>query len=103
VGGITLKRIFRLHFVLPFVIVVVVILHLGFLHMVGSRSPLGVDGDDGVLVRFHRFFMLKDLVGVSLFFVALRVVVCFFPYRMIDGETFVPCIYIKTPTNIHPE
>lgn len=84
-------------------IAAVVVLHLGFLHIVGSRSPLGVDRDDGVQVRFHRFFMLKDLVGVLVFFVVLGIIVCFFPYVIVDCETFVPCIYIKTPLNIHPE
>nr|WBP69649.1 cytochrome b [Propeamussium sp. mt1] len=103
VGGITLKRIFSIHFVLPFVIAGVIVLHLGFLHVVGSSNPLGVDSDDGVSVRFHRLFFLKDLVGVVIFLVVLGVCVCFYPYSLVDCETFVPCMYMKTPLNIHPE
>lgn len=63
VGNITLKRIFCVHFLCPFIILGLVLLHLVFLHEGGSGNPLGLDRDCN-LVRFHSFFTVKDLVGV---------------------------------------
>lgn len=102
VGNITLKRLFRVHFILPFVIVGLAGLHLAFLHTTGSGNPLGVDRDCR-LVRFHRFYTVKDLVGVIVGCVVVCFVVAFYPYLLVDGERFVPCDYMDTPRRIHPE
>lgn len=101
-GNATLKRLFRIHFILPFIILAVFFLHLRFLHTTGSGNPLGVDTDCS-LIRFHRFFTVKDLVGVSIGCCFLVFVVRFFPYTLVDGEGFVSCDYMDTPSRIHPE
>nr|YP_272043.1 cytochrome b [Placopecten magellanicus]AAZ06456.1 cytochrome b apoenzyme [Placopecten magellanicus] len=102
VGNITLKRLFSVHFLLPFVILAVVLLHLLFLHSSGSGNPLGLDSDCS-LVRFHSFFSVKDLLGVSGGCCFLIFMVSFYPYSLVDGESFVPCDYMDTPPSIHPE
>jgi len=102
VGNITLKRIFRVHFLIPFVILGLFILHLVFLHETGSGNPLGLDRDCN-LVRFHRFFRAKDLVGVSGGLVVVLCIITWAPYSLLDGGSFIPCDYIETPARIHPE
>lgn len=59
----TLGRFYSLHFILPFVIAAFRVVHLLFLHETGSNNPLGVSSD-AILIRFHPFYTLKDLVGV---------------------------------------
>jgi len=102
VGNITLKRLFRVHFLLPFIILAVFFLHLNFLHERGSGNPLGVD-TDCCLVRFHRFFTVKDIVGVMGGCALLCFIIAFYPYMLVDGQNFVMCDYIDTPKRIHPE
>nr|AGR50847.1 cytochrome b [Mimachlamys senatoria] len=102
VGNITLKRLFSVHFILPFVMVGLAVLHLAFLHTTGSGNPLGVDSDCS-LVRFHSFYTVKDLVGVMAGCTVLCFVVGFYPYMLVDGESFVQCDYMDTPSSIHPE
>lgn len=63
VNNNTLKRIYTLHFVTPFIILFVSFVHVWFLHKVGSSNPLGIDLD-AHLVRFHPYYTTKDLVGL---------------------------------------
>nr|YP_002332289.1 cytochrome b [Mimachlamys nobilis]ACJ64169.1 cytochrome b [Mimachlamys nobilis] len=102
VGNVTLKRLFSVHFIFPFVMVGLAVLHLAFLHTTGSGNPLGVDTGCS-LVRFHSFYSVKDLVGVMVGGLALCFMVGFFPYVLVDGESFIPCDYMDTPSSIHPE
>ncbi|YP_010576135.1 cytochrome b (mitochondrion) [Ylistrum balloti] len=102
VGNVTLKRLFSLHFLMPFVIMGIFFLHLIFLHSTGSGNPLGLDSDCS-LVRFHSFFTVKDLVGVCLSCTVVAFMVGFYPYSLLDGGSFVPCDYMETPASIHPE
>ncbi|YP_001083065.4 cytochrome b (mitochondrion) [Mizuhopecten yessoensis] len=102
VGNITLKRLFSVHFLLPFIILAVFFLHLNFLHESGSGNPLGVD-TDCCLVRFHSFFTVKDMVGVMGGCALLCFMIAFYPYMLVDGQNFVMCDYMDTPKSIHPE
>lgn len=74
----TLTRFFGLHFLLPFVVRGVVILHLFFLHVRGSGNPLGVNSNFNK-VRFHLFFTLKDLFGFLVMLGGLRYFVFYAP------------------------
>lgn len=58
--------------------VLVVVLHLYFLHETGSRNPLGIDGSV-IIVRFHPYYTLKDGIAFSIFGIALSFLVCFYP------------------------
>lgn len=103
VGGPTLNRFYSFHFLLPFVMVPLVGLHLHFLHKLGSSNPLGVDGDDGDLVPFHPYYTLADLQGIIGACFVLDLLVCEYPYLLGDPENFVPANPLNTPIHIKPE
>lgn len=102
VGAPTLSRFFILHYIFPFVILVLRLVHLLFLHVNGRRNSLGVTSINDK-VEFHWFYMLKDLV----FFIIL---ICFFcliclllPFIFMDRENFLFVDIMKTPEHIKPE
>merc|ERR1712209_327064 len=68
VDNATLTRFFTLHFLLPFIISGLSIIHLLFLHSTGSRNPLGVNRNFDK-TPFHPYFSVKDLVGIIIFFI----------------------------------
>lgn len=98
----TLTRFFSLHFILPFVIAIIIILHLLFLHQTGSRNPLGIKLNSDK-VQFHPYFSLKDLFGVffSLFF--LSYIIFYKPWLLGDPENFINANPLVTPLHIQPE
>nr|AKG65078.1 cytochrome b [Tetragnatha maxillosa] len=102
VGNPTLTRFFSFHFVLPFIILFMVILHLVFLHETGSSNPLGVKSDlDSVF--FHPYFSYKDIYGFMLLFM-MYLLVCFLaPYIFMDVENFISSNPLVTPVHIQPE
>lgn len=102
VGSATLVRFFALHYLLPFVVLGVVIIHLLFLHQSGSSNPLGVRRNSYKL-SFHSFFSFKDLVGFIFFIFILLVVSLVWGYSLIDSENFIPANPLVTPIHIQPE
>lgn len=98
----TLNRFFALHFLLPFVIVGAVILHILFLHQGGSNNPLGVNSDS-VKIPFHIYYTTKDAVGFVLILITLMLVVLFMPNVLGDPENFIPANPLVTPVHIKPE
>nr|YP_009110431.1 cytochrome b [Tetragnatha maxillosa]AIX11775.1 cytochrome b [Tetragnatha maxillosa] len=102
VGNPTLTRFFSFHFVLPFIILFMVILHLVFLHETGSSNPLGVKSDLDSVV-FHPYFSYKDIYGFMLLFM-MYLLVCFLaPYIFMDVENFISSNPLVTPVHIQPE
>lgn len=98
----TLTRFFSLHFLLPFVVAALRVLHLLFLHQTGSRNPLGLRRNFDK-ISFHPYFRLKDAFG---FFVMLSLLalLCFFnPWVLGDPENFIPANPLVTPVHIQPE
>lgn len=98
----TLTRFFSLHFLIPFVVAALRMVHLLFLHQTGRGNPLGVRSNFDK-VRFHPYFTSKDLYG---FFVILRglVFISFFrPWMLGDPENFIPANPLVTPVHIQPE
>lgn len=102
VDNATLNRFFVFHFILPFVVLVIVILHLFFLHIKGSNNPLGISRKS-YKIPFSPYFSLKDLIGFLIFFIILISIVSFFPYYLGDPDNFVIANPIVTPTHIKPE
>nr|YP_003331202.1 cytochrome b [Whitmania pigra]YP_009019393.1 cytochrome b [Hirudo nipponia]ABX79783.1 cytochrome b [Whitmania pigra]AGL10933.1 cytochrome b [Hirudo nipponia] len=98
----TLTRFFSIHFVLPFVMVAFVIIHLLFLHQTGSNNPLGVVSDSD-RITFHPYYLIKDLLGFLLAFLLLLMLVFFMPNLFSDSENFMPANPSMTPTHIKPE
>jgi len=102
VGDPTLKRFYVGHMLLPFSLVLLVLLHLHFLHQVGSRNPLGClyEGND---VPFHPTYSRKDAVVLGIIFGLLRAGVFFCPYRNRVPENWEQANPILTPEHIEPE
>ncbi len=103
VNNATLNRFFSLHFVLPFVIAALVLMHLIALHDgAGSSNPLGVSGNYDRL-PFAPYFIFKDLITIFLFIVLLSVFVFFMPNVLGDSENYVMANPMQTPPAIVPE
>nr|YP_010272913.1 cytochrome b [Pinna rudis]BCX41853.1 cytochrome b [Pinna rudis] len=102
VSGPTLKRFFVLHFFLPLAMVVVVMLHLLYLHEGGSNNPLGVSSDV-LAVRFHPFYTSKDLVGLAIVYGAFGFLALGFPDLLSNYLNNVPVDALRTPRHIEPE
>lgn len=102
VGSATLIRFFALHYLLPFIITAMVIIHLFYLHQTGRSNPLGVSSNS-YKVAFHSFFSFKDIVGFVLFFLVFIYVALVWGYALIDRENFIPANPLVTPIHIQPE
>nr|YP_009131210.1 cytochrome b [Cyanoplax caverna]AIA77059.1 cytochrome b [Cyanoplax caverna] len=102
VDNATLTRFFMFHYLAPFLIVVMTIFHLVFLHETGSNNPLGVSSDSEK-VSLHSFFILKDLVGFLIFMTFLLSIVFICPNLLADPENFIPANPLVTPVHIQPE
>ena len=103
VGNATLNRFFALHFVLPFVLAALVLMHLITLHdSAGSGNPLGVSGNYDRL-PFAPYFVFKDLVTIFLFIIVLSIFVFFMPNMLGDSENCVMANPMQTPPAIVPE
>nr|YP_009232547.1 cytochrome b [Zebrias crossolepis]AID59821.1 cytochrome b [Zebrias crossolepis]AMA34335.1 cytochrome b [Zebrias crossolepis] len=102
VDNATLTRFFAFHFILPFIIAAITILHLIFLHETGSTNPAGLNSDADK-IPFHPYFSYKDLLGFILLLVALTVLALFLPYLLGDPDNFNPANPLITPPHIKPE
>nr|AYW52167.1 cytochrome b [Lamiinae sp. 4 ACP-2013] len=102
VDNATLNRFFTLHFLLPFVVTALVIIHLLFLHQTGSNNPLGTNSNIDKL-PFHPYFSFKDLLGFLIMSLMLIVLTLSNPYLLGDPDNFVPANPLVTPVHIQPE
>lgn len=102
VGNPTLLRFYVFHFLFPFILAVLVIVHIIFLHEAGSNNPLGVEGD-GDKVPFHIYYSMKDLVGFSVIVWLLLYVCLLDPDIFLESENFNPANPLSTPVHIQPE
>nr|YP_009627355.1 cytochrome b [Aristobia reticulator]QCC70803.1 cytochrome b [Aristobia reticulator] len=102
VDNATLTRFFTLHFLLPFVVIALVIIHLLFLHQTGSNNPLGTNSNFDK-IPFHPYFSLKDIVGMLIMSMALLILTLSNPYLLGDPDNFVPANPLVTPIHIQPE
>nr|YP_009944041.1 cytochrome b [Myiagra hebetior]QOD95885.1 cytochrome b [Myiagra hebetior] len=98
----TLTRFFALHFLLPFVIAGLTLVHLTLLHETGSNNPLGIPSDCDK-IPFHPYYTIKDILGFVLMFVPLATLVLFYPNLLGDPENFTPANPLATPPHIKPE
>nr|YP_087052.1 cytochrome b [Tetraleurodes acaciae]AAU14157.1 cytochrome b [Tetraleurodes acaciae] len=102
VGNATLNRFFSFHFLFPFILLVVVVAHLAFLHQLGSNNPLGVSSSYDK-VFFYPYFILKDLLGYGIVFIIYFTLVFFYPLILVDSENFIMASSLVTPIHIQPE
>nr|YP_009472998.1 cytochrome b [Scaphiopus holbrookii]ASV64484.1 cytochrome b [Scaphiopus holbrookii] len=102
VDNATLTRFFTFHFLLPFAIAGVTIIHLLFLHETGSSNPTGLNSNPDK-VPFHPYFSYKDLLGFILMLTALTLLALFSPNLLGDPDNFTPANPLVTPPHIKPE
>lgn len=103
VGNPTLNRFFSLHFLLPFVIVAVVFLHILALHQFGSNNPLGIDLTKKDKLRFHPYYTVKDLFGLSVFLLVFSFFIFYAPNILGHPDNYTPANPLQTPPHIVPE
>nr|YP_010692650.1 cytochrome b [Necrodes nigricornis]WBV80474.1 cytochrome b [Necrodes nigricornis] len=102
VDNATLTRFFTLHFLLPFIVAALTIIHLLFLHQTGSNNPIGVNGNIDK-IPFHPYFTFKDLFGFIVMTMILTLLTLINPYMLGDPDNFIPANPLVTPVHIQPE
>nr|YP_009003969.1 Apocytochrome b [Colletotrichum lindemuthianum]AHI96210.1 Apocytochrome b [Colletotrichum lindemuthianum] len=103
VNNATLNRFFALHFVLPFVLAALVLMHLIALHdTVGSSNPLGVSGNYD-RIPFAPYYLFKDLITIFMFVFGLSLFVFFMPNVLGDSDNYIMANPMQTPAAIVPE
>ncbi len=103
VGDPTLNRFFALHFLLPFVVFGLVILHMWALHAVHSNNPDGIDLEEKDTIPFHPYFTIKDLYGVGVFLIVFCAFVFYNPNFFLEPDNYIQADPMKTPAHIVPE
>ncbi len=100
----TLNRFYALHYLLPFVIAGVILLHIVALHRFGSNNPLGIDiKSDKDLIPFHPYYTIKDFFGLSVFLLIFSIFVFFIPNYLGHPDNYIPADPLSTPAHIVPE
>nr|P92651.2 RecName: Full=Cytochrome b; AltName: Full=Complex III subunit 3; AltName: Full=Complex III subunit III; AltName: Full=Cytochrome b-c1 complex subunit 3; AltName: Full=Ubiquinol-cytochrome-c reductase complex cytochrome b subunit [Muscardinus avellanarius]CAA12404.1 cytochrome b [Muscardinus avellanarius] len=98
----TLTRFFAFHFILPFIVAALVMVHLLFLHETGSNNPSGLNSDTDK-IPFHPYFTIKDILGLLLLISILMSLVLFSPDLLGDPDNYTPANPLSTPPHIKPE
>nr|WHM51782.1 cytochrome b [Gnathamitermes nr. perplexus] len=102
VDNATLTRFFAFHFLLPFAIAGMAMIHLLFLHQTGSNNPLGLNKNTDK-IPFHPYFTVKDLFGFAITIMMLTILTLKEPYMLSDPDNFIPANPLVTPVHIQPE
>lgn len=102
INNATLNRFFSLHFILPFIIIIIIILHLYFLHTTGSNNPLGVNSNFNK-IPFHLYYTIKDFLGFLISLSIFSIIILQYPYILRDPDNFTPANPLRTPPHIQPE
>lgn len=102
VGNPTLTRFFAFHFLVPFIVAALALIHLLFLHQTGSGNPLGLSSDSDK-IPFQPYFTVKDLLGIFVILLLLCVLVLASPWLLGDPENFIISNPLVTPVHIQPE
>nr|YP_010437859.1 cytochrome b [Ischyja marapok]UTB53991.1 cytochrome b [Ischyja marapok] len=102
VDNATLTRFYTFHFLLPFIILMMTMIHLLFLHQTGSNNPLGLNSNYDK-IPFHPFFSYKDILGMIILLFFLIMLTLINPYLLGDPDNFIPANPLVTPEHIQPE
>jgi ubiquinol-cytochrome c reductase cytochrome b/c1 subunit len=104
VGNPTLNRFFSLHYLLPFVIAGVVVLHIWALHVAGQNNPAGVEPKtEKDVVPFTPYATLKDAFGMTCFLLFFAWFIFYIPNYLGDPDNYIPANPAVTPAHIVPE
>nr|YP_010693020.1 cytochrome b [Rhagoletis batava]WCB98149.1 cytochrome b [Rhagoletis batava]WCB98162.1 cytochrome b [Rhagoletis batava]WCB98175.1 cytochrome b [Rhagoletis batava] len=102
VDNATLTRFFTFHFILPFIVLAMTLIHLLFLHQTGSNNPIGLNSNIDK-IPFHPYFTYKDIMGFILMIMSLIILTLTNPYLLGDPDNFIPANPLVTPIHIQPE
>nr|YP_010164570.1 cytochrome b [Monolepta hieroglyphica]QRM91333.1 cytochrome b [Monolepta hieroglyphica]QTH79286.1 cytochrome b [Monolepta hieroglyphica]QUA05774.1 cytochrome b [Monolepta hieroglyphica] len=102
VDNATLTRFFTFHFILPFIVFALMIIHLLYLHQTGSSNPIGTKSDIDK-IPFHPYFTFKDILGALIMTFLLVFLTLHNPYLLGDPDNFIPANPLVTPVHIQPE
>lgn len=102
VNNATLNRFFSLHFVLPFVLSALALVHMMTLHTHGSSNPLGLSSNSDKL-PMAPYYLFKDLVTMWVFLAAITGIVCYAPNLLGHSDNYIPANPMSTPASIVPE
>ncbi len=104
VGNPTLNRLYSLHYLLPFMIAGVVVLHIWALHVPGNNNPTGIDVKrDSEAVPFHPYYTIKDGFALAVFAIIFAVFVFYAPNYLGHPDNYIPADPLVTPPHIVPE
>jgi len=101
IGTATLNCFYSLHYIIPFIIIVIVPIHLLTLHKYGSRTPIGLI-NNLIKIKFDGLFTIKDSVNISVFLIFINLVL-YIPFALIETENFIIASSINSPLHIVPE
>uniref|UniRef100_UPI0030022EAB cytochrome b n=1 Tax=Sannella crucifera TaxID=3019673 RepID=UPI0030022EAB len=102
VDNATLSRFFSLHFLLPFIVLMMTIIHIFFLHATGSNNPIGLNSNYDK-IPFHPYFSISDIMGVMMVMMTLMIINLYEPYMLSDPDNFINANPMVTPVHIQPE
>nr|YP_010118128.1 cytochrome b [Turritopsis lata]QQW46728.1 cytochrome b [Turritopsis lata] len=102
VSNSTLNRFFSLHYLFPFLLAGLIIIHLVLLHTKGSNNPTGLDSNSDK-IPFHIYFTTKDFYGFLLLIIIISIFIFYFPNKLGDPENFINANPLVTPIHIMPE
>nr|YP_009774158.1 apocytochrome b [Caulacanthus okamurae]QIZ74775.1 apocytochrome b [Caulacanthus okamurae] len=102
VDNATLNRFFSLHYLLPFAITAISLVHVAVLHQGGSGNPLGIDSNVDK-INFYPYFIVKDLLGLTLFIIFFSFFIYFFPNILGHPDNYIEANPMVTPAHIVPE
>ena len=102
VSNATLNRFFSLHYLMPFVIAGLAIVHLSLLHKDGSNNPLG-SGTNVDTISFYPYFYTKDLFSFLILVTLFSFFVVYFPNALGHADNYIPANPLSTPAHIVPE
>jgi ubiquinol-cytochrome c reductase cytochrome b subunit len=102
VNNPTLNRFYSLHYLLPFILSALVIIHLNFLHEHASTNPLGINSNQDK-IHFHPYFISKDFYYFILFIIFFTILIFFFPNFLGHPDNYIEANPLVTPLSIQPE
>lgn len=102
VSNATLNRFFSLHYLFPFVLALLAIIHIVLLHEGGSNNAIGINSNSDK-IPFHSYYSSKDLYGFVLLFIFITILVFYIPNLLGDPENYIKANPLVTPIHIMPE
>jgi len=103
INNATLARFFSLHYILPFIIALIAIYHLYQLHKMGSGNELGLKTTYFNKIAFFPYFVIKDIFGISILFIAYFIFLFFLPETLGHSDNYIMANPLVTPSHIVPE